>query len=137
MLTLAFGQKLQKELNRNKGSYMPNFSPVMEWAMATIALLAVGGLIYQVIALVPAGCLVRCPETGTMTFVEIGLASPGDGTERKVTAQRCELWPVQYECDRRCLVGKKQAPWPKWGQAHISEAGVRDRISRVSPETWI
>jgi len=116
---------------------MPNFSPLMEWAMATTALLAMGGLIYWVIALVPAGRLVRCPETRTMTFVELGLASPGDGTEPKITVQRCDLLPVQYQCDRGCLVREARTLRRKWGQAYVSEAGVKDRISRVSSETWI
>ena len=116
---------------------MLDFSPVTEWAMAAIALLAMGSLIYWIIGLVPPGRLVRCPGTGTITFVEIGLASPGDGTEPKVTVQRCDLWPVQYECDRGCLVRETRTLRRKWGQAYVSEAGVKDRISHVSSETWI
>jgi hypothetical protein len=87
---------------------MPDFSvtewtSAMEWAVAIIAFLVLGGLIYWVIGLVPTGRLMRCPETGTVTFVEIGRASPGDGTEPRVTVQRCELWPEHNECGRGCL----------------------------------
>jgi hypothetical protein len=110
---------------------MPDFSPVLEWAIVIIALLVVCGLIYWVIGLVPTGRLVRCPETGTITFVEIGRASPGDGSEPKVTVQGCDLWPEHNECDRGCLVRQKS------GQVHISEAGAQNRTSALSSDTWI
>ena len=110
---------------------MPVFSPVLEWAMAIIALVAMGGLIYRVIGLVPTGRLVRCPKTGTVTFVEIGRASRGNGTKPKVTVQQCDLWPERNECDRGCLAGQK------WGRVHISEGGAENRTSHVSLEACI
>lgn len=119
---------------------MLNFSPLLEWAVAITALLAVGGLIYRVIGLVPMGGLLRCPDTGAMTFVDVGRASRGDGSEPKLTVQACDLWPKQYECKGRCLASQKWAVWRKWekfGPAPISEAEARHRMSSVSSETWV
>lgn len=116
---------------------MPDFSPVLEWATAIIALLLAGGLIYLVIGLVPRGRLLRCPGTGAMTFVEIGRASSGDGSEPKVTVQSCDLWPEHYECTGRCLVGQKWGPWQIWGPVQVYEAGAKNRIAPVSSQTWI
>jgi hypothetical protein len=82
---------------------MLGLPPVMEWTVAITGLLATVGLIYRVIGLVPTGRLIRCPETGAITFVEFGRASPGDGSEAKVTVQSCELWPGYYQCAGRCL----------------------------------
>lgn len=110
---------------------MPSLPVVMEWAMAVVAFSVTAGLIYWVFRLVPPGRLMRCPETGTITFVEIGHASQGDGTEPKVTVQRCDLWPERKECDRGCLASQK------WDRVHISEVGAKNRTSPVSMETYI
>jgi hypothetical protein len=106
---------------------------VVEWAVAIIGLLATGGLIYRVIELVPTGRLIRCPETGAITFVEIGRASPGDGSEPKVTVQSCDLWPEYYRCAGRCLadLGRNAG---KGGSAPLSAIDARfgQRASRAS-----
>ena len=110
---------------------------VVEWTVAVTGLLATGSLIYWVIKLVPTGRLIRCPETGTFTFVEIGHASRGDGSEPKVTVQSCDLWPGSYRCSGRCLAGKKWALWQKRGEIQIPGAGAKYETSRVSLQTLI
>jgi hypothetical protein len=116
---------------------MPDFRAVMEWAMPIVALLAMGSLIYRIIALVPRGRLLRCPGTGTMAFVEIGRASPGDGSEAKVTVQGCDSWPEYYECTGRCLAGRKWSLWQKRGPVQIYEGGAKNRMAPISWQTWI
>lgn len=115
---------------------MPNFPVAMEWAMASAALLATTGLIYQVLVLVPRGRLLKCPVTGVTTFIEIGRASRGDGSEPKVTVEGCDLWREEYRCTARCITGRKWDLW-KWGQVQISEPGARSRIPPLSLETCI
>lgn len=110
---------------------------VVEWAVAITGLLAAGGLVYWVIELVPTGRLIRCPDTGAITFVEIGRASPGDGSEPKVTVQSCELWPAYYRCAGRCLAGQKWALWQKWAEVQIPGAGAKYGTSLVSSQTLI
>jgi hypothetical protein len=110
---------------------------VAEWAMALVALLATAGLIRWVIALVPKGHWLTCPGTGARSFVEMGRASPGDGSEPKVTVQGCDLWPGYHQCTGRCLIGNEWGPWPKWGTVEIPGAGSKNRFSAVSRETWI
>jgi hypothetical protein len=110
---------------------MATLSPVLEWVMGIVALLVMAGLIYRVIGLVPAGRLMRCPETGTFTFVEIVRASRGDGTEPKVTVQSCGLWPQHDGCRQRCLVSRN------WGQVHISEPGAKYIPPHFSLDTCI
>ena len=116
---------------------MLNFRAGLEWAMALGALLAIGGLVYWVIALVPRGRILKCPVTGRWTFVELGLASPGDGSRRKLTVQSCELWPQQYACAGRCRTGQKWGRWLKWGQVRISEAGARRSTSQIPLEACV
>ena len=82
---------------------MPDSPAVLDWAMAIIVLLMTGGLIYWVTRLLPRRRLMRCPETETITFVEVGRASPEDSTEPKITVQGCDLWPEHSECGRGCL----------------------------------
>lgn len=116
---------------------MLDFRDMVEWAMALVALVATGALLYRGIGLVPRGRLLRCPDTGRKVFVEMGLASPGDGSKPKLTVQSCELWPRQYECAGRCRAGQKWAAWPKWGQCPISEAGAKDKTSVIPLEACI
>lgn len=110
---------------------------LLEWAVAITGLLATGGLVYWVIKLVPTGHLIKCPETGAITFVEIGRASPGDGSKPKVTVQSCDLWPGYFQCVGRCRAGQKWALWRKWGEVQISGVGARYGTSLVSSETLI
>ena len=116
---------------------MLDFRALLEWAMALVAVLAVGGLVYRVIALVPKGRFLRCPETGMMSFVEMGLASPGDGSKPKLAVQGCDLWPQHYQCVGRCRVGQKPGTWAKWGLVQVPEAGARYGISPVALEACI
>jgi hypothetical protein len=47
--------------------------------------------------------LMRCPETGSVAFVQTARAAPGaDAPE--VTVSWCDLWPARKECARGCLV---------------------------------
>jgi hypothetical protein len=110
---------------------------VLEWTVAITGLLATGSLVYWVIQLVPTGRLIRCPETGVTAFVEMGRASPGDGSEPKVTVRSCDLWPKYYECAGRCRAGRKCALWTKWGEIQIPGAGAKYGTPLVSPATWI
>lgn len=119
---------------------MATFSPVWVWAMTIIASVATAGLIYRVMGLVPRGRLMRCPGTDAMTFVEMGRASRGDGSEPTVTVQGCDFWPAYYECTGRCLARLKRdvwRKWRKWGQLPISEAEAKDTTLRLSLQTWI
>lgn len=116
---------------------MPTFSPLLEWAVGITTLLVMGALIRWIVELVPRGRLIRCPQTGTMAFVEIGRASRADGREPKVIVEACDLWPEQYRCKGRCLVGRKWRPWHKWDEIEICDPGDRHRATSLSLETCI
>jgi hypothetical protein len=75
----------------------------IEWTMAIIALLAAGGLVVWFTRLIPKGRLMRCPETGSIAFVEVNPASPVDEEWHKLTVCKCELWPETKNCGRGCL----------------------------------
>lgn len=109
---------------------MSSLSPVLEWAMAIVVLLLMTGLIYRIVGLVPPGRLVRCPETGKMTFVERVRASHGDGTE-KAMVQKCGLWPEHDKCRQRCIVSQR------WARFQISEAGAKYRPPHFYLDTCI
>ena len=73
---------------------------------ATIAVIA----IFIVLWLVPARDkrLMRCPETGSVTFVTVG-DERGEATAREVTVHSCDLWPGRKDCARSCLVRYPQS----------------------------
>ena len=47
--------------------------------------------------------LVRCPETGSITLVDVALASRVAGKAAEAQVQRCALWPGKMNCARGCL----------------------------------
>lgn len=47
--------------------------------------------------------LMRCPETGGVTFVDATIAASGVGAAREVTVRWCDLWPERKNCARTCL----------------------------------
>ncbi len=74
------------------------------WMVAVVGLLAFGGLLYWLIDLVSRDRMMRCPETGSITFVRVASAGDGDENARRATVTRCDLWPGKKGCAQGCLV---------------------------------
>ena len=47
--------------------------------------------------------LMRCPETGTIAFVEVASVPGAAGKAGSLTVRSCELWPRQGHCASGCL----------------------------------
>jgi hypothetical protein len=52
--------------------------------------------------------LMRCPEDGSIAFVDAGPAV-GEGAARGVTVHWCDLWPAKKDCAQGCLVRYPQS----------------------------
>ena len=76
---------------------------IVEWAMAIIVLLLIGGATWWVIALVPKHRLMRCPETGGIAFVDLDRASANKKRELEIAVRQCEFWPEHKDCSRGCI----------------------------------
>lgn len=75
----------------------------LDWALALLVLVIAGGLLYQLMALVPFERLVRCPEQGAITFIEVKSAPPDKPTPSGVVVQHCGLWGDRKGCAQGCL----------------------------------
>jgi len=71
-------------------------------AVVIAALLVFGGILYWLIVLFPRDRLMRCPETGSITFVGAELASRGNRKEPEVMVRQCKLWPERKDCAQGC-----------------------------------
>jgi len=94
----------------------------MDWIVAVVGLLMFGGLMYWLIQLVSRDPLMRCPETGSVVFVGVEPAPPGDRTGAEVAVRRCDLWPKRKDCARGCLA--------RYGE---TTPGVRVNLNALRP----
>jgi hypothetical protein len=53
--------------------------------------------------------LMRCPETGTIAFVNAASMSRGEGKAPAIAVRSCELWPRRQHCARDCLERYEEA----------------------------
>lgn len=84
---------------------MVDFAAVY-WAVAIIVLVAVGVLLYRLIAPNLQRRLMRCPEKGTITFVDVDVVPSvlGDAKPSGLMVHKCDLWTEQQkECGSGCL----------------------------------
>lgn len=84
---------------------MVDFAAV-DWAVAIIALVGVVILSYVLIAPILQRRLMRCPEKGTVTFVDVDVVPSvlGDAKAPGLMVRKCDLWTEQQtECGSGCL----------------------------------
>lgn len=85
-------------------------SMTLDWMAVILVLVVAGVLLYQLLTLVPREWVVRCPEQGVITFVEVKSAPSGDAHPSGVTVHHCGLWGAKKNCGQGCLVRYHQAP---------------------------
>ena len=47
--------------------------------------------------------LIRCPESGSLAFVDAASVRRGEGKAPEVAVRSCDLWPERKHCNRGCL----------------------------------
>lgn len=99
---------------------MVDFAAI-DWTIGIIALFCVGSVTYWVLGAIPKERLMRCPETGTITFVDIEGTSAEIGGPG-ITVQHCDLWPEHKNCARGCLARYAE-----------STTGFRIRLQALRP----
>ena len=73
------------------------------WIM-TIASLAVFALVLLwLVRVLTRARLMRCPETGSVTFVRIAPAPQGEAKGAGVAVTQCDMWPDRKDCAQGCL----------------------------------
>lgn len=97
---------------------MEEFSATSFLVMVGI-LAAVGGVMYWLIGLTTKGHLMRCPDTGSIAFVDVSLSGKGEGD---VVVRNCDMWPEKKDCAQGCLA--------RYGE---TGAGIRVNLHSLRP----
>ena len=75
--------------------------PQVEWIAVALAVVA-----FAVVALMwlaSRGRLMRCPETGSVAFVDVDPLQTANGETVRVGVRQCDLWPQKQGCAQECL----------------------------------
>jgi hypothetical protein len=86
---------------------------VAAWIVVILGVLAFGGLVYWLNDMFSRARMMRCPETGSVTFVRVTPAAGGAGNASEVTVRQCDLWPKRKDCAQGCLA-RYQETTPGW-----------------------
>ena len=72
--------------------------------IVTIASLAVFALVmWWLVRVLTRARLMRCPETGAVTFVRVTPVAGSEGKAAGVAVKQCDLWPDRKDCAQGCL----------------------------------
>ena len=80
------------------------------WIVVMMSVMAFGGLVYWLKDMVSRARMMRCPETGSVTFVRVAPAAGGAGNASEVTVRQCDLWPKRKDCAQGCLARYGETP---------------------------
>ena len=58
-----------------------------------VGVVAFGGLLFWLIPMVWRGRIMRCPETGAVSVVQVALAARGDEKVPGLRVTQCDSWP--------------------------------------------
>jgi hypothetical protein len=80
-----------------------NTLEVVLWIAGLAAILTVLGFVAWSLWPLRNARLMRCPESGSIAYVEVQeVWLPGE-TSPTPRVTRCDLWPLRKPCDRGCL----------------------------------
>jgi len=75
----------------------------IETAVWIVVLAVGGGLLLWLIVALSKGQVMRCPETGAVSFVRVAHAPGGKREMPEVVVRQCNLWPARRGCAQGCL----------------------------------
>jgi len=76
---------------------------VIETVVWIVGLVVVGGLLLWLIVTLSKGQVMRCPETGAVSFVCVAQIASSGRKAPNVMVSRCNLWPERKSCAQGCL----------------------------------
>ena len=83
------------------------------WIIVLVGIVAMGGFLWWLLAMVSRGRMMRCPETGAISIVQV---APTAGSAEKapgLTVTQCDLWPQTKDCAQGCLSRYRETA-PGW-----------------------
>jgi hypothetical protein len=92
------------------------------WIVVMMSVMAFVGVVYWLKDMVSRGRMMRCPETGSVTFVRVAPAAGRVGNASAVTVRQCDLWPKRKDCAQECLV--------RYGE---TAPGLRGNLNALRP----
>jgi hypothetical protein len=98
-------------------------NPVGVWGLVLIALIVFGALFFWLNeAVSSARTMMRCPETGSITFVRAARVADGSRKGSGVRVVQCESWPGRKDCAQGCLA-----------RYHEATSGLRVNLDALRP----
>jgi len=76
----------------------------IETVVWIVGLVIVGVFMLWLIVVLSSGQVMRCPDTGAVSFVRVAQAPEGRRETPKVIVSQCNLWPARKGCAQGCLV---------------------------------
>lgn len=76
---------------------------MMAWAIALAAVAAFSGLLYWLLGTASRGRMMRCPQTGAISIVQVVPRAAGEGRAPGLMVKQCDLWPQNSGCTEGCL----------------------------------
>ena len=84
-------------------------NPVVVWSLVLIAVIVFGALFYWLNDMVSKARIMRCPETGSITFVRVARVEDGARHASGLRVVQCDLWPGKKDCAQGCLTRYHEA----------------------------
>ena len=73
------------------------------WLAAIAVVVLFGALLWWVVRVLARPRMMRCPETGSITFVQTAPSPGAEASGPGVTVTQCDLWPQRKGCAQGCL----------------------------------
>lgn len=96
------------------------------WIVVMIGVIAFVGVLYWLNDIVSRARMMRCPETGSVTFVRAAPVAGGAGNASEVTVRQCDLWPKRKDCAQGCLA--------RYGETAPGLRGNLDALRPFEPQ---
>ena len=96
------------------------------WIVVMIGAIAFVGVLYWLNDIVSRDRMMRCPETGSITFVRVAPVAGGAGNASEVTVTQCDLWPKRKDCAQGCLA--------RYGETTPGLRGNLDALRPFEPQ---
>ena len=80
------------------------------WMIGVPVLVAFGALLYWLIGNSTRSRLMRCPETGSISMVQVASTAGGGDPASQLKVTQCDLWPQRKGCAQGCLSRYGETP---------------------------
>ena len=92
------------------------------WIVALVGVAAFGAIVYWLTEMSSRGRMMRCPETGAVSVVQVVRTAGEDAITPGLAVTQCDLWPQKKGCAQGCLARYRE-----------TEPGFRINLNALRP----